>query len=305
LLFDMGDLGALAPNDLVKIEHVFISHTHMDHFIGFDHLLRSLLGRDKTLYLYGPKGFLDNVAGKMRAYTWNLVQNYAEALTVRVTEIDEDEVIQKTFDCRAGFMPSQPKITPREGNTIYRCPAFTVQTTILDHQIPCLAFSLQEQFHVNILKPQLDAMGLTVGPWLTSFKHLLFGNADPATEVDVTTADGDHLKRSYGLGELRDRIASITRGQKIVYVADALYSPDNEEKIVALARNADHLYIEAAFLESEADIARAKFHLTARQAGLLARKANAAQMSIFHHSPRYFGQAHLLETEARQAFEAR
>jgi ribonuclease Z len=36
LLFDLGDLHALAPRDMQKISHVIVTHAHMDHFIGFD-----------------------------------------------------------------------------------------------------------------------------------------------------------------------------------------------------------------------------------------------------------------------------
>ena len=82
-----------------------------------------------------------------------------------------------------------------------------------------------------------------------------------------------------------------------------VYSRSNEEKIIQLAQNADHLFIEAAFLESEHRIARSKYHLTARQAGTLARKAGVRQITVFHHSPRYLGQTDRLVEEARQAFE--
>src|SRR5947209_17269087 len=32
-----------------RLEYVFVSHAHVDHFIGFDHLLRLLIGRDTTV----------------------------------------------------------------------------------------------------------------------------------------------------------------------------------------------------------------------------------------------------------------
>ncbi|MDH4081456.1 MAG: hypothetical protein OEU68_16750, partial [Nitrospira sp.] len=76
LLFDLGHNDGLGPTRLLKAGEIFISHTHMDHFIGFDTLLRVALGRGKTLTLFGPPGLIDNVQGKLRGYTWNLVDGY-------------------------------------------------------------------------------------------------------------------------------------------------------------------------------------------------------------------------------------
>ena len=303
LLFDLGDLSALSASDILKVSHIFVTHTHIDHFIGFDRILRLLLGRNKTVRLCGPAGFLDNVAGKLAAYTWNLVHNYQDALRLEVTEINEHHRTRRTFDCHTGFTASVPHVEHRSDDTVHQGDTMKISAVILDHQIPSLAFSLEEHFHVNILKPRLDELGLAVGPWLTEFKRRLLKGADPAAVVEVPAAGQEKRPLRYTLGELGEKIARITRGQKIAYVVDAVYHPENEAKIVALARGVDHLYIEAAFLEAECDIAREKHHLTARQAGLIARKAEARQMTIFHHSPRYEEEAGLLEAEARRAFE--
>ena len=61
LLFDFGDISSLSNGELLKVSHVFVSHTHIDHFIGFDRLLRTVFGREKTITFFGPENFIKNV----------------------------------------------------------------------------------------------------------------------------------------------------------------------------------------------------------------------------------------------------
>ena len=110
-------------------------------------------------------------------------------------------------------------------------------------------------------------------------------------------------EREFQLGDVRHRYTTITRGQKLAYVVDARYDEENEAKIVDLARGADIFYCEAPYLDRDADKAGERYHLTARQAGLLAKKAGVNKLVVFHFSPRYTGQGDLLATEAGQAFE--
>jgi ribonuclease Z len=51
LLFDLGDLARVPTRKLLRISDVFVSHTHMDHFVGMDHLLRVVLGRANSIRL--------------------------------------------------------------------------------------------------------------------------------------------------------------------------------------------------------------------------------------------------------------
>lgn len=57
ILFDLGDISVLPVRKIHRLEHVFVSHAHIDHFVGFDRLLGVLFGREKTINLCGPSGF--------------------------------------------------------------------------------------------------------------------------------------------------------------------------------------------------------------------------------------------------------
>jgi ribonuclease Z len=302
VLFDLGDLSALSPGDLHKISHIFVTHTHMDHFIGFDQFVRLMLGRAKRVSIFGPQGFLHNVSSRLEGYTWNLVANYAESLVLDVFEVQPERCIGCTFDCRSGFRPTPETTRLPHDQVLCQDAEVKVSAVILDHGIPCLAFALQEPFHINIRKASLETLGLSTGPWLSRFKQLLYAKADPATRVQAPLSGAAGQFRTFALAVLTEQIAHITAGQKIAYVTDVAYTSGNVEKIIDLVKGADHLFIEASFLHREREIALAKQHLTARQAGLIAHQAHVKRMTVFHFSPRYVNRKDLVE-EAQQAFE--
>jgi len=299
-MFDLGDIRKLSHRDILKITHVFVSHTHMDHFIGFDHLLRLLLGRKKELWLYGPDGFLKNLEGKFAAYTWNLVNSYDHHLIIHATEIRHDCHIRKTYHCAQKFNAIGPEKIQNVSRIIWEEPAFKIKTAILDHDTPCLGFCLKERFHINIKKTGLNKLGLPTGSWLADFKNALYNQEKSKQSFFQLPSHGNISSKIMSLEELAKAIAVITAGQKIVYITDTSYK--NVKEIIELARGADHLFIEAAFLHCHQDIAAKKKHLTARQAGILASKAGAKRFTTFHYSPRYTDKGYLLEEEAKQAF---
>jgi ribonuclease Z len=302
LLFDIGDIRHLPAKDILKISHVFVTHTHMDHFIGFDQLLRIMLGREKTLSFYGPQDFMKHVEGKLSGYNWNLVGKYNYPLALQVTEVHPEVTLCRRYRCLDRFRPLQDAVRQPLDDVLHREPPFSISATILDHQIPCLGLSLREKFHVNIIKEGLNRLELEPGPWLTDFKQAIYSRTDPAAPFEVNIA-GQALRKRFELGSLTEQIARITPGQKITYITDVAYTDPNRENIVELARNSDYLYIEAAFMQKDRGIAAQKHHLTAHQAGKLAARAGVKQFTIFHFSSRYAGQEDLLYQEAMEAFE--
>jgi ribonuclease Z len=300
IMFDLGDIYALSTRDVLKLTHIFVTHTHMDHFVGFDRMLRLMLGRDKKITLFGPRDFFQNIEGKLAGYQWNLVDNFTNRFSLHVVEISADRIRSKTYACHNRFLSIETAVERPFSDLLIKEPAFTVSAVILDHRIPCLAFSMQEQFHINIKKDVLQKMGLSPGPWLNRFKQALFSKLSPQLEITVPSDNGEN---HYPLGELAEKIAVISPGQKITYVADMLYSPQNVEKVISLAKNSDHLFIEAAFLEKHADIAAEKYHLTARQAGRIAVLSHAKRFTPFHFSPRYTDEPESILHEAMEAFD--
>ncbi|QTA92286.1 ribonuclease Z [Desulfonema magnum] len=301
ILFDLGDIYSLSARDILKISHVFVSHTHMDHFGGFDRLLRLFLGREKKIHLYGPEDFLKNVEGKLAGYSWNLVENFTNHLVLRATEIHPTGLMTQEYLLHNKFQPVREAVRHPFDKILLKEPALSVSTVILDHRIPCLGFSMKERFHVNIIKENLADLGLDIGPWLKVFKQALFNSQDPDSVFEVRIGKKNILKKKFLLGELTDRIAIITPGQKITYITDVVYNPSNAAKITEFAKDSDQLFIEGTFLEKDRDIARQKYHLTAWQAGVIAARANVKQFTLFHFSPRHTGLEHILRKEAEQA----
>jgi ribonuclease Z len=300
-LFDAGDISSLTSRELLRVTHLFVSHTHMDHFIGFDRLLRLFLGRNKVLYLFGPEGFLDCVQGKLAGYTWNLVSGDRGEFTLHACEVRLEGLRFRSYSSRDRFLPSAPIRKERFDGDLLREPALTVATAILDHgDIPSLCFSLTERFHINIAKAGLEKLGLPVGPWLGEFKAALYeGRPD---DWPITIGGGE--ARTFRLADLAPRISRITPGQKIAYVVDAAWTPANIHAVTELIRNSDHVFIEAAFSGNDRNMAARKHHLTAVQAGQLAARAGAKRLTVFHFSPRYADRPALLATEAHESFES-
>ncbi len=298
LLFDMGELGIIRPAKLLKVSHAFVSHTHIDHFIGFDALLRLMLNREKILKIFGPPGFLSHIQGKLAGYTWNLTAEYPFA--VQAVEVHPDRILTKVFRCQEGFAPSWEKEEPFNG-VLEEDPQIRISTTHLDHLIPCLAFAVQERFHINVNKERLRQMSLPIGPWLKDLKSALWRGEGKEFHLKVPLGEGNIRQREISLGALRECL-TITPGQKIAYVSDCRYTEENAEKIIQLAAGADLFFCEAAFLEKDRERAEQRAHLTARQAGELACKARVKKLHIFHFSPKYEKEAALLYKEAEEAF---
>ena len=302
ILFDLGDISNLSPRKIQRLEHVFVSHAHIDHFIGFDRLLRVLVGREKTIRLYGPKGFIEHVQHKLLGYRWNLVDRYVSDLIFVVTEIDSSfETQTARFRLKNAFFAEAVGSARSIAGVLYSEPTFRVSTAVLEHHTPCLGFAIEEAAHVNVWKNRLTELGLPLGPWLRELKRAVIENRPSDHLIRIGSWPPSPDMRELPLGTLR-RVLTVTPGQKVAYVTDAADTPANRAAIIGLAQNADLLFIEAAFAQADTALAAERAHLTTAVAGSLAREARVRRVEPFHFSPRYSGQEARMLDEVMTAF---
>ena len=299
ILLDLGDIAALPTRKINRIEQVFVSHAHIDHFVGFDLLLRMLVGREKTVRLFGPEGFIDRVGHKLQAYQWNLVDRFFYDLCFAVAEIEANSVGRAARFCLKNGFAEEPLacgVLPK--GIIHSEPTFFVSTAVLEHRTPCLGFAVQERVHVNIWKSRLAELKLPVGPWLRELKRAVLEGLPDDHMIEIAQpASG----RMMPLGDLRS-VLTISPGQKIGYVTDAADTASNRQAIIDLVRGADLLFIEAAFSKTDANLAAERAHLTTKAAGEIARAAGVRRVEPFHFSPRYEGREDQLVAEVMDAF---
>ena len=304
ILFDLGDISPLSNAELLKISHVFVSHTHIDHFIGFDRLLRTCFGREKTLTFYGPKHFIKNVEGKLAGFTWNLVDRYEESLTIEVVEVTEKKLIKASFRAIDKFKLINKKVVELQDGVLLEDPSVKVRAVILEHRVPCLGFCLEEKLHVNINKDRLEEMQVVEGAWLNELKQAVLKEKPDTCSIDVPfKRDGKTEMEPIALGQLKEDLVDVSPGQKIGYVVDTVYNEPNKKRIIELIKSADIFFCESPFLADEEARGQERFHLTSHQAGSLAREACVKKLHVFHFSRKHMPHRERFYKEAEAAFQ--
>jgi ribonuclease Z len=257
--------------------------------------------------LFGPLGFVAQVAHKLAAYNWNLIARNEIDFVIGTVEFDGVQLgTAAEFHSRDAFTRRDSEVPKTEPGVLLDDEAFRVRAVALDHGIPSLAFAFEEKSRINVWKVRLEQMGLPVGPWLNGLKEAVRrGEPDEAMVVVSWAAADGPRKVTLPLGELKAHALHIEPGRKLAYVVDAAYHEENAARIVELARGAERLFIEAVFLSGDAAIGARRRHLTAAQAGFLARRAAVGRVLPLHFSPRYLDREQELRREVEEAFQGR
>ena len=127
-----------------RIDHIFISHLHGDHFLGLPGLLSSmhLLGRTEPLHIYAEQALQE---------------------ILEVTHLKSRTVLQYPVI----FHPLDFK----ESKTIYKDEKITVKTLIMKHSIPCCGFLFEEKPQPRkLIKEELEKHKIPIAQ-LEGIKH--------------------------------------------------------------------------------------------------------------------------------------
>lgn len=220
-----------------RIDYIFISHLHGDHFFGLPGLLSSmsLHGRTKELYLFGPRGLQDVLI------TINRVGNASYQFPIHFREIQAEEA----------------EVVLENENLI-------VSTFPLKHRIPCCGFRFDEAKKKNTLLAEKLPKGFP----FELMKELKDGN-------EVSWEGKTYTVEKYTNPPVKPL--------SYAFCSDTAYT----ESILAHIAGVSMLYHEATFIEEESEKAIATKHSTAKQAALIAHKAEVSKLIIGHFSTRY------------------
>lgn len=163
-----------------KIDHVFISHLHGDHYFGLIGLLSSmhLNGRTKPMKLFGPEPLLDILNLQFKHSDTNL------KFPIEFTAIQAEH-------------PS----------LIFENNDLTVETIILNHRIPCTGFKFKEKKRLRKLlveKLEADQVPLEYYPLLKRGVDLDLPNGSTILNTDYTTDSAEPKTYCYCSDTLAD-----------------------------------------------------------------------------------------------------
>ncbi len=149
----------------------------------------------------------------------------------------------------------------------YEGEGFRVRAFPLDHTKVCVGYTLEEDDRPGEFNAE-EAARLKVprGPLWGKLQH----------GISVVNEDGVEIHSHQVVGKNR-------KGRKFSFVTDTLYLPTIAQEV----KDSDLLICEGMFADDCEDQAKEKKHMTARQAAIIARDANAKRMAMIHYSPRY------------------
>jgi len=279
-LFDCGRIGALSNSEVLSIKEILISHTHMDHFYGFDRILRGTLLSGKKIRVFGPPGIIKNVQGKIDSYTWNLIKSYP--VSYEVIELNADRGVYKTayFSATNGFEREDGSIKHSE---LGMTDGFKLDFELFDHRVPSVGYRVTEPDMVSVVKEKIAEHGFLSGKWLKDLKDKVLAD-ELGDDIETETCDG---RKTMKVGEVSEKIIAYVKSQSVTYITDIAPSFENVTKAIKFADKSTILLIEGMFMKKDVLHANFKKHLTLDLSKYIFRESGSQFARFFHFTSRY------------------
>ncbi|MDF1697575.1 MAG: hypothetical protein P1U56_17150 [Saprospiraceae bacterium] len=269
-LCECGDASALTVKEIQNSKAVFISHTHIDHFVNFDAVIRHQIGMERRVVICGPKGIADQVQSKIKSYTWNLIEKGSIIFELREYEHEEIKVYE--IEPPNWELKKLPSLT---GNRLYEDKDFVVTATLLDHKIPVLAYLFKEHDTVKI---DIGKSGFQGGKWVKDLK-VAFENESPDAPIQIQD-------KTYVAKDLY-HLLSIKKGDSLGIIMDHAAHTENHTKIKKHFTGCNTVFVESFYLNEDREQAETNFHSYAKQSGKIMAEAKVKNPIPVHFSRKY------------------
>jgi ribonuclease Z len=287
LLFDCGQIHHLAKRVLKQTQAIFISHAHMDHFMGIDTFVRHVLVSPRTFEVFGPPGLAAKLQHKLAGYDWNLAERFWCSLRVR--EVHAESIISWRLPGPRGFPCLWEGERRRQGRMVYRNDYLQVEAVLCDHKIPVLAYCCRERPVFSIDRQRLQRAGFAAGPWLEELKRRFYNGFVDRSPLQLWRRVGGAIVPGTApdAARLYQNIFRRASTASIGYVSDIGYSPENLERLTPLLNGVSVLVAECAFLGEDVAKARRSHHLCTHDLNRLLDRLRPAYFLPMHLSKTY------------------
>lgn len=270
-LCECGDASDLSVKEIQNCNAIFISHTHIDHFVNFDAVIRHQIGIQRKVVICGPQGIAEQVQHKIKGYTWNLIEEGSITYEIREVISEEKTIIYQLEPPIWELV----KIGEQEGNNIFEEKSFGVSAILLDHKIPTLAYLFKEK---DTTKIDIQASGFKGGKWVRELKEAF----EKQDQTAIITIDETVYK-----AEKLFHLLHIQQGDTVGVIMDHAANEANHSKIKTHFYQSRKVFIESFYKAEHKEFAEANYHSYSTMSGKIMRESEVDEPTPVHFSRKY------------------
>ncbi len=205
MLFDCGEgtqRQLMAKNlKFMKIDRIFISHWHADHFAGLLGLVQtmSLESRKEPLNIYGPKRSKEFVEQLLN------IGYFERGFEVKVTELEEGDIVD--------------------------CGEYEIIPFAVEHRIPALGFVFNEKEKLSANMKKAAKFGLATSPLIGDLKEgkTITYKGKTITPKDILEMHKGRKIVYTGDTKYTENIVKFAKNADVL-ISDSTFSSDFEER---------------------------------------------------------------------------